>query len=257
MKVSQQQGIAAVAEPLAHEPEPGGVAIVTGASRGIGQAIAVELSYAGYAVAAAARCADGLQETAALMGKDRDSTSPHMLITVDVQDERAVEQLFANVVDRYGRIDLLVNNAGYVDPVGVLETSLENWSKTLATNLTGAFLCTREFARVNKRVGGKIVNVASTAGMSARPGWSAYAAAKAGLINFSNTMSEELKPYNIKVYCVAPGRTATQLRTRLAPNEDQSQILQPNAVGRLVRFLASPEADFIDQQTIVIRKPVV
>lgn len=257
MRADRQQGVTAVANPVGLKRGLNGVAIVTGASRGIGQAIAVELGRAGFAVAAAARSADGLQETGALIAEAWDGPSPHMIVTADVEDEESVMELFSGVVDRYGRIDLLVNNAGYVDPVGILETSLENWSKTLATNLTGAFLCTREFVRHNKRVGGKIVNVASTAGMSARPGWSAYAAAKAGLINFSNTMSEELKPYGIKVYCVAPGRTATQLRTRLAPNEDQSKILQPNAVGRLVRFLASPEADYIDQQTIVIRKPLL
>lgn len=252
-----EQVVSRAPAPVASGRQSTGVAIITGASRGIGRAIAVELSRAGYVVAVAARCIDGLKETAALMTGARKGPSPHMLCTADVQVERDVEKLFRDVTNRYGRADLLVNNAGYVDPVGVLETSLENWATTLATNLTSAFLCTREFARVNKRVGGKIINIASTAGISARPGWGAYAAAKAGLINFSTTMSEELKPYNIKVYCVAPGRTATQLRTRLAPDEDQSQILQPNAVARLVRFLASPEADFIDQQTIVIRKPVM
>lgn len=232
----------------------GRVAVITGASRGIGRAIAVELSRAGYSVVIAARNVDELTET--LNSMTSYPTSKHSLIPVDVRQEEEVRRLFAEVATEYGYADILVNNAGYVDPVGILEMTSENWNQTLATNLTSAFLCTREFVRMNKRRGGKIVNIASTAGLSARPGWSGYAASKAALINFSLTMSEELKPYNIKVYCVAPGRTATALRAKLAPGEDQSQILQPRAVAQLVRFLISPGGDFIDQQVIVIRKPV-
>lgn len=232
----------------------GRVAVITGASRGIGRAIAVELSRAGYSVVIVARHVDELGET--LNSMTSYPTSKHSLISADVQREEEVSRLFAEIADEHGCADILINNAGYVDPVGILEMTVENWNRTLATNLTSAFLCTREFVRMNKQRGGKIVNIASTAGLSARPGWSAYAASKAALINFSLTMSEELKPYNIKVYCVAPGRTATALRAKLAPGEDQSQILQPWAVAQLVRFLVSPGGDFIDQQVIVIRKPV-
>ncbi|MBE3590652.1 MAG: SDR family oxidoreductase [Firmicutes bacterium] len=238
--------------------EGGRVVIVTGASRGIGRAIAVELSRAGESVVAVARTARDLEETLRFMEEVRPagSAARHSIHIADVTRESEVEALFRGAAERYGRVDVLVNNAGHVDPVGILEMTLENWTHTLATNLTAAFLCTREFVRANKRVGGKIINIASTAGLTPRPGWSAYAAAKAGLINFSLTMSEELKPYGIKVYCVAPGRTATELRQKLAPEEDPATILQPAAVGRLVRLLVSPEGDYIDQQTIVIRKPL-
>ena len=232
----------------------GRVAVVTGASRGIGRAIAVELSRAGYSVVAVARNAEDLADT--LTALTRYPTSEHACIAADLRQEGDVRRLFAEVATLYGRADILVNNAGYVDPVGILEMTIENWNHTVAVNLTSAFLCTREFVKMNKRHGGKIVNIASTAGLSPRPGWCAYAASKAALVNFSMTMAEELKPYNIKVYCVAPGRTATALRAKLAPDEDQSQILQPRAVAELVRFLISPGGDFIDQQVIVIRKPV-
>ena len=98
-----------------------------------------------------------------------------------------------------------------------------------------------------------IVNIGSTAGISARPGWSAYAASKAAMVNFSNTMAEELKPYGIRVHCLAPGRTATELRKVLAPDEDQSTIMQPDAVARVTRFLIGPDADVISGQTIQVR----
>lgn len=233
------------------------VAIITGASRGIGQSIAVSLALRGYSIAAIARSVDGLAETEArVLEAISDENVEIATFEADLQDPSAVEEVFNAVRTRFGGASVLVNNAGYVDPVGLLETTLENWNKTLATNLTATMLCTQRFVLWNKSLGGKIINIASTAGMSARPGWSAYAAAKAGLINFSLTMSEELKPYDIKVYCVCPGRTATQLREKLAPNEDQSTILQPNAVGNLVATLCSASGDFIDQQPIVIRKPL-
>ncbi|MBX5477365.1 MAG: SDR family NAD(P)-dependent oxidoreductase, partial [Clostridia bacterium] len=161
--------------------EGGRVVIVTGASRGIGRAIAVELSRAGESVVAVARTAADLEETRRFMEEVRPAGSGarHAVFTADVTREDEVEALFRAVAERYRRVDVLVNNAGHVDPVGILEMTLENWSRTLATNLTAAFLCTREFVRANKRVGGKIINIASTAGLTPRPGWSAYAAAKA------------------------------------------------------------------------------
>lgn len=242
-----------------NEPARPSVAIVTGASRGIGRAIAVELSSRGLSVVAAARSREGLEGTLELMNAARpNDTVRHLAIAADLTEEREVERVFAAAVEAYGSVDALVNNVGYVEPVGILELTLDNWNTTFAANLTTTFLCTREFVRMRKHLGGRIVNIASTAGMTPRPGWSAYAAAKAGVISFSRTMAEELKPYGIRVYCVAPGRTATDLRRRLAPDEDQTEILQPDAVARFVGFLITgAESEFIDGQAIVIRKPIL
>jgi 3-oxoacyl-[acyl-carrier protein] reductase len=136
----------------------------------------------------------------------------------------------------------------------LFETTIDNWNKTLAVNLTGVFLTTKEVSRYMKKTGGKIINIASTAGLSPRPGWSAYAASKAGLINFSETMAEELREYNIKVFIIAPGSTATDLRRRLAPNENPKTIMQPDKIANIVNFMLTDGADVIEGQVIQVRE---
>jgi len=132
--------------------------------------------------------------------------------------------------------------------------TLKQWHDMIETNLTGTFLCTKEAVKYMKKTGGKIINIASMAGTGARPGWSAYAASKAGVINFSLTMAEELKIYGIKVFCICPGRTATALRKKLVPDEDLSKIMKPSAVVNIVKFCLFDEADVIDAQPILVRE---
>lgn len=233
------------------------VALVTGGGRGIGRSIAVELSSQGYSVAVVSRTESELLETVALCKENKIGAYQEFLaLANDVTSEREVTHAIHTSERELGPIQLLVNNAGFVDPVGLLEMSGENWNQTVATNLTAVFLTCREFARGAKGRGGKIVNIASTAGLSARPGWSAYAASKAAVVNLSATLSEELRQYGIRVYCIAPGRTATALRQRLAPREDQAKILQPAAIARLVALLASDAGMHLDDQVILIRQPV-
>lgn len=114
----------------------------------------------------------------------------------------------------------------------------------------------RETSKFMKVAGGKIVNVASTAGSSARPGWLTYAASKAAVISISKTLSAELAEYGIKVFCVSPGRCATPLRKILAPDEDQSRIMQPESVASVILTLLSSNVDVLDGQDIVVRKYV-
>ncbi len=228
----------------------GKVAIVTGASRGIGKEIARRLAKNRVRLGIISRNEKVLKETA----KELKNLTEVYYKALDVRDENGVKEFVKDMINLYGRIDILINNAGYVKPLSLLETTLEDWKMQLDINLTGTFLMTREVVRYMKNYGGKIVNIASTAGLTPRPGWSAYAASKAGVVNFSLTMSEELKQYGIKVYCVAPGRTATELRRILAPDEDQSKILQPENVAELVETLLTEKGDYIDGQVIVIRK---
>jgi len=178
-----------------------------------------------------------------------------MVFAADVRDEAQVIDVVKRAAGAFGSIDCLVNNAGFVDPVGILEMTADNWDRVMETNLRGTFLFTREVVRYSmKERGGKIINIASTAGITPRPGWSAYAASKAGVVNFSLTMSEELREYGVKVYCISPGRTATELRRILAPEEDPSTILQPVNIAETVVFLLSAAGDYVDGQSIIVRR---
>jgi len=228
----------------------GKVIIVTGASRGIGKELAITLSSYGAKVVLAARSKKLMESFKKQLHDD------WMIRETDVCNEASVCALMRAVMAKYGRIDVLINNAGFVEPIGVLEMSLELWEKTITTNLTGCFLCTREAVRFMKKTGGKIINIASTAGLTARPGWSAYAASKAGVVNFSLTMAEELKANDIKVFCICPGRTATDLRKKLAPDEDPTTIMQPAAVIKTVEYCLSEAADVLEGQPILVRKRI-
>ena len=228
------------------------VAIITGASRGIGEEIARQLADNGVHLTLAARSRVNLENLAEELHHRCDvNVTPQV---IDVQDEGMVMNMMRDTFDAFGRIDILVNNAGCVEPLGILEMPLSKWQQTMNTNLTATFLCTREAARYMKLRGGKMVNVASTAGLGPRPGRSAYAAAKAAVINFSESMAAELKDYGIKVYCVAPGRTATALRRIIAPDEDPDVSLKPENVADTVIFLLSDHGDHLSQQPILIRK---
>lgn len=226
----------------------GRVILVTGASQGIGESIVRNFSGRGAKLVLAARNADRLAAVAAELPGE------NLVCPTDVSREDEVRRLMKRTIGRFGRIDVLVNNAGYVEPAGLLDMSLEQWRLMIDTNLTGTFLCTREAVKYMKKEGGRIINIASTAGLSARPGWSGYAAAKAGVINFSQTMAEELRVYNILVFCICPGRTATNLRRRLAPNEDPTSIMQPRAVVETIAYCLSPEAGVLEGQVLQVRE---
>jgi len=228
--------------------------IITGASKGIGKAIAFELAPASDALVLVARSEDLLADVReAVMEVNADCVVDVQVM--DATNEDDVVALFEHVDRQYGGVDALVNCAGLAIPARtVQEISLETWNQIFSVNMTSAFLMTKEaIPALTRSDRGAIVNIASTAGISPRPGWSAYAAAKAALVNFSQTMAEELKPSDIQVHCVAPGRTATELRRVLAPEEDPSTIMQPESVAGIVAFLLSPEADVIRGQTILVR----
>ena len=229
-------------------------ALITGASKGIGRAIAIDLSRDCSAMVLVARHRPPL-ETLCDELAHRAPDCRVFAQCFDVTDPEAVEEGFKVVHTELKGLDLLVNCAGKaIPPTAVQEISLATWNQIFAVNVAGPFLLTK--AAIPAMRGARnpaIVNIASTAGISARPGWSAYAASKAGLINFSTTMAAELKPYGIRVHCVAPGKTGTELRRVLAPDEDPAVIMQPEAVARIVRFLVTTDGHFLQGQTIVVR----
>ncbi|WP_240795364.1 SDR family NAD(P)-dependent oxidoreductase [Aquibacillus halophilus] len=226
--------------------------IVTGASRGIGRSIAVALSerddITNFIIIS--RTEQGLRETAELMNPSKNV----VYYAMDLTDYQAVKELIETVGERYGSIDYLLNVAGYAEPKSLLETSVENWETTYKVNVHSIFYITKEVVRFMKKTGGKILNVASTAGSSPRPGWLSYSSSKAALISMSKTLSDELAEYGILVYCISPGRCATELRRKLAPDEDQSTIMQPEHVGEVVDNLLSDNGICLDGQDITVRK---
>ena len=224
------------------------VVIVTGASQGIGREIAINLSENGAKIVLVSRNIKMLKQTASMLNNE------NIIIQTDIRLENSVKNMVKKTIETFGKIDVLINNAGYVEPAGILEMKLKHWTDMIDTNLTGTFLCTKEVVKYMKKSGGKIINIASTAGIGARPGWSGYAASKAGVISFSLTMAEELRNYNIKVFCICPGRTATNLRKKLAPNEDPTTIMQPESVVKIVKYCFTDDANIIEGQPILVRE---
>ena len=232
--------------------------IVTGAGSGIGKATTIQLAKKGYynKYALVGRNDDELMATATAMSEymPKNNIKIYHLDLVDCEwIPSVITQIYHDADDK---IDCLLNIAGYTDPKPLLATSLESFDLTYRVNVYAPFVFIRECVKYMKQTGGKILNVASTAGMSPRPGWLSYASSKAALISMSETLTEELSEYGISVYCVSPGRCATKLRKRLAPDEDPSTIMQPEEVAEVICNLINPSERCLDGQNIIIRKRI-
>ncbi|MDZ4180093.1 MAG: SDR family oxidoreductase [Coriobacteriia bacterium] len=158
--------------------------------------------------------------------------------------------------DEFGGIDLLLNVAGYAEPCSLLDTSIENLTRTYTVNVFSVLVLTRECVKYMRDRPAKILNVASTAGTTSRPGWIAYASSKAAVVSMSNTLADELSEYGIRVYTVSPGRCATELRRNLAPDEDPSTIMQPERVADVIALLMNDDETCLDGQNIIVSQTV-
>jgi 3-oxoacyl-[acyl-carrier protein] reductase len=234
----------------------GQVALVTGANRGIGRAIAEELARAGARVAVTARAEGRAVDAAtALPG------SGHAGFACDVADETAVDALIKAVESEVGPLDLVVNNAGVTDDNIVLRLSDEAWNRVLDTNLKGAFHVIRAVARgMMRRRSGRIINITSVVGITGNRGQANYAASKAGLIGLTRTVARELAARGVLCNAVAPGFIETEMTEDL-PAEVREAMAGQIALGRFgrpedvagaVRFLAGPAAAYITGQVIVV-----
>lgn len=229
------------------------VAIVTGASRGIGRAIALELARHGAAVVVNyARSAEAAMEVVHTI---QHQGGQAMAIAADVSVAEEVETLVAKTLETYGRIDVLVNNAGITRDTLLLRMRLEDWQAVINLNLTGVFLCTRAVSKpMLKQKQGRIINIASVAGQMGNPGQANYSAAKAGVIGFTKTVAKELASRGITVNAVAPGFIATDMTAGLKADEILRLIPlgrygDPTEVAGMVRFLAlDPAASYITGQ---------
>jgi len=235
------------------------VAVVTGAGRGIGQAIARQLVEAGAKVAVVSRTEANSQKTAdALNALVPDSAKPY---AVDVADFAAVHEIADKILADFGRIDVLVNNAGVTRDMLSMRMSEEDWDVVLDTNLKGAFNFIRAFQRtMAKQRSGRIVNIASVSGIMGNAGQVNYAASKAGLIGLTKSIARELAGRGITANVVAPGFTETDM-TSVLSDDIKKNVVSMIPLGRFgkteeiaaaVLFLASPDAAFITGQTLVV-----
>ncbi len=238
------------------------VALVTGSSQGIGRAIA--LSFAGEGAAVAVDYRSHPEEAEAVVEQVEGSGGRALAVRADVSDPDDVKNLVKRTVEEFGRLDVMVNNAGVEEKMPFLETPLEVWNRVVAVNLTGAWLGCQEAARrmVEKGEGGRIINVSSVHEDRPMPTNSPYCAAKGGLRMLMRTIAVELAPHGITVNNIAPGAIETPINENLEEHPDQMQKLlseiplgrigQPEEVAGLALYLASEEAAYVTGSTFFI-----
>ncbi|QDT61998.1 3-oxoacyl-[acyl-carrier-protein] reductase FabG [Stieleria bergensis] len=236
----------------------GQVAIVTGASQGLGKAVAVALASNGATVACLARNAEKL---AATVSEIEAAGGKGIAVPCDVTDRQALDGAIKQVAADQGRLDILVNNAGITRDKLARGMSDEDWDAVLATNLTSSFVACRAAAGImRKKKSGRIINMASISGIIGNPGQANYSASKAGMMGMTRTMSKELVSRGITVNAVAPGFIASEM-TEAIPVAIRDEVVKaipakrmgdPADVAAAVLFLASADAGYISGQTIVV-----
>ncbi len=240
----------------------GKVAVVTGGSSGIGAAIAVELGKAGARVAVNYhREADAASQ---VVQQIEQAGQQAFAVQADVSDASEIQRMIGEAVQRWGRLDVMVNNAGIEHETPFLEKTEEEWNRVIAVNLTGPFLCSQAAARqmVSQGGGGTIVNISSVHEDLPFPGYADYCAAKGGLRMLCRDIALELAEHRINVVNVAPGAIATPINKATLEDPEKKLALEreiplhrvgtPEEVGKLVAYLATDEASYITGTTIVI-----
>ncbi|HEY2615349.1 MAG TPA: 3-oxoacyl-[acyl-carrier-protein] reductase [Chthoniobacterales bacterium] len=235
------------------------VAVVTGAGRGIGHAIALRLAEEGARVASVSRTETNAQKTADEINRARSGVAK--AYSVDVSDHAAVQKIGATILEDFGRVDILINNAGVTRDGLSMRMSLDDWETVLNTNLKGAFNFVQALLRpMVKQRSGRIINISSVIGLTGNAGQANYAASKAGLIGLTKSLARELASRGITVNAVAPGLIETDM-TNVLSEQVRESILQKIPLGKLgqpediasaVAFLASAEAKFITGQVLAV-----
>ena len=232
----------------------GKVVIVTGAGRGIGRCTALAYASEGARIVIAERDAAAGAETARLIAE---SGGEAAFIRTDVSIPGEVSAMVTRAVTQYGRIDIVVNNAGFGIWKSPLDLAVEEWDIVINTNLRGAFLCAREAARFMKETGGgSIINIASTRAFMSEPGSEAYAASKGGIAALTHAMAASLAPYAVRVNCISPGWIETgdydALRTEDHMQHFSGRVGRPDDIANACLFLSSDGNEFINGENIII-----
>ncbi len=233
------------------------VALVTGASRGIGRASALALAAAGYAVCVNYRSQE--EAAHAVVRAIRDADGEAIAVGADISRREEVDTLFQRTTEELGPVAVLVNNAGITRDTLLLRLSEDDWDTVLDTNLRGAYLCTKAALRpMLKARWGRIISVSSVVGLTGNPGQANYAAAKAGLIGFTRSVAREVANRNITANALAPGYITTDI-TQDLPDQLKAKVLEmipagrfgtPEDVADVVVFLASDGARYITGQVL-------
>ena len=233
------------------------VALVTGSSRGIGRAIAIELAKRGINIVI--NNDKDPQEGIEVVNEINKIGQRAIYIQADVSDPDQVKKMIEKIIDEFGRIDILINNAGITRDKMLENMDIDHWDRVISVNLTGTFNCTKSVIKYMKKQGsGKIINIASVVGEIGNFGQANYAASKGGVIAFTKTVAKEYAKYDVLVNAIAPGFINTKMVEGI-PQEVIRKILEqiplgrlgePEEVAKLVGFLASDDANYITGQVI-------
>ncbi|AGI31628.1 TPA: 3-oxoacyl-ACP reductase FabG [Mannheimia haemolytica] len=228
------------------------IALVTGATRGIGKAIAEELVAKGYIVVGTATSEKGAESISAYLGENGKG------LVLNVADAESIESVLKQIKETFGDVDVLVNNAGITRDGLLMRMKDEDWFDIIQTNLTSVYRLSKAVLRPMMKKGGRIITIGSVVGSMGNPGQTNYCAAKAGLVGFSKSLAKEVASRGITVNVVAPGFIATDMTDELTEDQKNAILSQipagelgsPQDIAKAVAFLASDDARYINGETI-------
>ena len=222
------------------------VAIVTGASRGIGRAISIALAHQGVIVVLAARDLAKLQETAEIIDS---ADGKSLIVPIDLLKEDSIKNLVHTTKDKFGRLDILINNAGVTHSAKLEDTTTEAWQQCMQVNATAPFiLCRQALPLLKKSTTSSIINVSSVVGVKGYPLQSAYTASKHAFRGMTMSLAEELNGTNVRVHLICPGGVDTELIPQVRPDLNSQDLMRPEEIAELVLYLVTHDGiGFIDE----------